>query len=203
VYTRTARNRNEEGKIMITEKTLLPEVEKFIEALDAARETWNTVTNELDDMYAGRCAYGSEAERQQWAAYECQREEYRSRFIENQDEAWDELAAADDKLVAWIGANCKGYTDEVTTILYALPATMDELDEIAAREGWCDTWGQLRDQAEDAGVLPDSTPCTPAYRALLTYLRKEFDPVTHVAREIRSLMDDLVAETQEGTALAS
>lgn len=68
--------------------------------------------------------------------------------------AWNALLASSHPLVAWIAKNCLDRKYHAGIILKALPASMDDLNGIAEREGWCYEWNELRDRADAAGVLP-------------------------------------------------
>lgn len=67
----------------------------------------------------------------------------------------DLASATADPLVRWIAQNAlRGYPDEAELVLRALPASMGELDALAADEGWCEAWDEYKDLAAEAGVLP-------------------------------------------------
>jgi hypothetical protein len=67
-------------------------------------------------------------------------------------------AGASDPLVRWIGSNCWEYLIEALEVLRRLPAPMAELDALASERGWCGAWQEFKDEARQAGVLPDGAP---------------------------------------------
>lgn len=75
-----------------------------------------------------------------------------------------------DPLVKYIADHVvEDYTVEAITVLRALPATYDELQGLAADNGWCGTWDDLLAGAVRAGVVaePVRTPERAAFAAFL------------------------------------
>lgn len=144
---------------------MIPEVEKFIADLGA-------ITAEINEAHE---------------AYYCNRDltddEYNKRraaYIELRDSQYgrrDKLAArlvetTDDKLVQFIVKNYfSAYYHHTVRVLGRLPATLDELDELAAREGWCDVWFDAVDLAIESGVLEISDVDHMRYRVRRRLIR--------------------------------
>lgn len=131
---------------------MLPEVEQFIAALDAAAEKSAAARTALDDIECDFSESGSDCPR--CKALAPVHEEY----VRSEDAAWKLLTDSSDPLVRWIAEHCHDYAYEAQIVLEALPATMDELSAIATREGWCETWSSYVYRARFAGVLPETAP---------------------------------------------
>lgn len=123
-----------------TERQLLPDVAAYVEALEAASCEFRQRLHEIDEMYPRRYALGTAEEQAARWAYNLQNHEYSRRRSEARNRAWRQLAASSDPLVAWVAENCEGYREEVRAALVLLPASLDDLDELAEKHGWCCAW---------------------------------------------------------------
>lgn len=138
------------------------DVQKYNDAVKAAQATgneeWRAAEEKINDSYEAYC----EERRTQ---REVQRgiRESRNRQIEAAREA---LKASDDKLVAFIaGRPMDEYLDHAMIILEALPATREQLEELARANDWCGEWDKFVRMADRAGVLPDAVQRTDEYYA--------------------------------------
>jgi len=126
---------------------MLPEVEQFVAALDAAAEKMAAASAAVDV----KCDYTADG----WDCPRCVAlKPIKAEHRRDAATAWEALAASTDPLVRWIVEHCKGYMYEAQMILEALPAPMDELEDIARSEGWCYVWERYVSDARIAGVLP-------------------------------------------------
>ncbi|MFF7452223.1 MULTISPECIES: hypothetical protein [unclassified Streptomyces] len=125
-----------------------------------------------DKKYPERYGYGEDAQRQASAYSEEVRKAYAT-CTDAQEAAWGALKASSDPLVKWIAENCAGYRGEAQRILSLLPATVDELDDLAETNGWCSVWANFRQQAIDAGVVPGIKPLSPARKAVFERIDQE------------------------------
>jgi hypothetical protein len=118
-------------------------VEELITAIEAADKAHN---EQLDDGDESCC-------------------EVRTRV---QNAAWSALAeTTEEPLVRHIAVHVgPRYPSEAITVLRMLPCSMDKIDDLATREGWCGTYTGLLNAAEVAGVLPGQTPLSPERAAL-------------------------------------
>jgi hypothetical protein len=152
---------------MTDTKKQLPEVAAYIQALDDAEKAREASMDAAEKKYPKRHDWrGEESAKQRSgfgaeidAAYEAQRKA--------NSEAWDALKESSDPLVKWIAENCGEYRGEARRVLSALPATIDELDELASENEWCGVWGQFRDNAAEAGVITGITPLSEARKTVL------------------------------------
>lgn len=112
---------------------MYPEVEQYIAAVAAADETYNKSPG------GGKCSEGT--------CQVCVRNDA-------QAAAWESFRASQDSLVRWIAENCEDYRSDAQLILEVLPASMAELNQIAATNEWCGVWEAFVSEAREAGVLP-------------------------------------------------
>lgn len=179
-------------------RQMLPDVQKYVEAIDAAEAARSKARADADEKYSGRYGYGNEAQEQRAAHRKAVNDAYKP-WAAAFEGAWEALKSSSDPLVKWIAENCKGYESEARRVLEALPATLVELDELALDHDWCNTWARFRDQALEAGVLPGGESSTPARKALDRWFVDRYDPSSHGRREFRKLLDALVAEATAKT----
>jgi len=95
-----------------------------------------------------------------WATYEAVRDSARATYEAVRAPAWATLldAVQSDPLAAWIVEHAMpDHHDEALTVLRALPATLVQLDDLADRHGWCDSWADQVTAARVAGVIPAVT----------------------------------------------
>jgi hypothetical protein len=181
---------------------MLPEVQKYVESVEAATTARDTAVEAADTKYPERSGT-SEAGWRQAEAYRVEIRKACSACADVQAAAWDVLKASGDPLVRWIAENCADYRGQAQRILTALPATLDELDELADSEGWCDVWDSLRRQAIAAGVAPRSTPPSPARTAVFERIDHEgCCPMGPGARRrISDALDALIQEALTAQAI--
>lgn len=71
-------------------------------------------------------------------------------------DAWNALKNSDNKFVAWLANNeeiTSEYRGHAEVVLKELPASVSELNQLAANNDWCSTWDGFRDDAIQAGAL--------------------------------------------------
>lgn len=68
--------------------------------------------------------------------------------------AWDDMAASENSLVAWIASNCWNIRGHARQLLAILPKSLDEIDRFALEREWCDDYDKLRRQALLDGAVP-------------------------------------------------
>ncbi|MFD9441930.1 hypothetical protein ACFWBR_27780 [Streptomyces sp. NPDC060006] len=185
-------------------RQMLPEVQKYVETIEAATTAQSAALVTADEKYAERHGYSEDSQRQ-GSAY---RAEIRKAYAtcENvQEAAWGALKASGDPLVRWIAENCAEYRGEAQCILAALPATVDELDDLADTKDWCGVWGNFRQQAIDAGVIPGINPPSPARKAVFERIDQEgccrMGPGAR--RRIGYALDALIEEARTAEASAT
>lgn len=183
-----------------TSRQMLPEVEKYIAALEAAEAAYSKVERDARKEYPNRNSYGEEAREQRTAYYRVM-DAARGEFNTARREAWGtHIKGSADPLVRWIAEHCREYWDQAVMVLKALPATPDELDALADEHDWCSAWYELRDQAEEAGVLPGGTPVSKSRRALKRWLRDEYGIGRRGVAKVSELVDAILAEEGEKSA---
>ena len=187
-------------------RQMLPEVAVFIEARDRAEETYRAARERVDAKYLAAVEgldYHSEERRGQQSSANRERDAVWAQHRVSTNEAWNKLTQSSDPLVRWIAENCKEYQTYALDVLKVLPATVDELDELAQDEDWCNIWDQFRDRAVKAGVIPGAKPLSPARQALLDYVNNYCCGLSRARRKrLTALMDGLVAEAAGGESAA-
>lgn len=113
---------------------MYPEVEAYLAAIKAADAQYRTAEGREKDAFLAALRRAEE-------------------------DGWDALKASEAPLVRWIADNCYKNFRTARKALRALPATLAELDALAAREGWCEAYDTYRHAALKAGVL--SAPAEP------------------------------------------
>jgi hypothetical protein len=181
------------------ERQMLPEVQAYIDATEAADKADADGGRALHEKYRKYCYDDSDEGYEQRRAFRKERSALWSSRDEAREAAWAALKESSDPLVKWIAENCADYRDQAETILRALPATAEELDAIAEEHDWCGVWNGFRDQAADAGVLPGVKPLTPARRAVFDQIHQDACCALEGGgrRRIGAALDALVAEALE------
>lgn len=182
-------------------------VEKYREATAESRRTYTAAVDAAEvkrvkAVEEKRETLGYEAARHA-ASIEMSREVAEAREIRNRgySDAWLALAKIDggdpaaDKIAAFIVANCRDNKSEGLRVIGSLPATLDELDELATELDWCAVWDWYRIQALRAGVFSES-PMTPHRADLHETMRERLGPLRGRQRtKFDALVDKLIAES--------
>ena len=109
---------------------------------------------------AGAVALYEATERPAWEVYKATERTAWEVYEATRRTAWEQLLrdVADDPLAAWIVEHAMPtYPDQAIVVLKALPATLDQLDQLAEDNDWCDTWAEQVTAARTAGALPAVT----------------------------------------------
>ncbi|MCX4862446.1 hypothetical protein [Streptomyces canus] len=185
-------------------RRMLPDVQKYIESLDAAVTAREAAVKAAGEKYPQRFGY-SEDNRRQALAYDNTVDTAYAECESNRATAWEALKASSDPLVKWIAENCASYKAEAHSVLSALPATVSELDDLADRKDWCGVWDTFRQRAIDAGVMPGVTPPSPARQAVFDLIdRESCCPMgTRTKQRVGKALDALIQEAVSTTASAT
>ncbi|MGW7073513.1 hypothetical protein ACWGII_39620 [Streptomyces sp. NPDC054855] len=187
-----------------TARQMLPEVKEYVEIFEAAVSTRNAAEDAAGVKYPQRYGYGEDARRQTSAYREEVSKAYDTCAVVQAD-AWEALKASGDPLVKWIAENSVAYREQARCILAALPATIDELDDLAEANDFCGVWDEFRQQAIAAGVVSGSTPPSPARKAVFERINEEsccrMDSKS--VRRIDKALDALVHEALTGPGSAT
>ncbi|MFE7077127.1 hypothetical protein ACFU96_44285 [Streptomyces sp. NPDC057620] len=140
-------------------RQMLPDVQRYVASVEAARETRNTALRAADAK-TGERFRSTDDGRRQHSMYVQEVDKAYGAYAEAQEAAWQVLATSGDPLVKWVAENCAGYREQAECVLCALPATIAQLDALAEENGWCRVWDEFKQRAADAGVVPTVTPGT-------------------------------------------
>lgn len=172
----------------------LPEVAAYLELSAQAERMHDHIHTVLTRMYPLRYQHSTEG-LQQREAYRLQTAEYTSRREALEAQAVEQLHACADPLVQWL-VNSPALTrfpSHARTLLKALPATVEELDEMARRNDWCEVWEDYRDEMQQAGVLPGLPPRSPARQELYAWVLEMIGTGDSPDRSDRDDLDRLIA----------
>lgn len=179
-----------------TEKReFLPEVQAYIEAAEAAEKAYEAANKAAEEKYPNRYHWSSDTSVEERRGFERDLSAARKQYATVTDDAWEEFGKSEDPFVRWIAQHCTHYKRYAVTVLKALPAKTEQLNELAEANEWCEDWEYLRDKAIDAGVLAPLAPESPARRKVTSYLRDYGMGQGH-RRELGRLLDALVAEAK-------
>lgn len=130
---------------------MLPEVETFIKASEAADELYEKTRSELadarsDGMKSSSLDYRAWNER--WLATGAVRDTMIA-------DAFKELiAATTDPIARFIAERCVNYRHEAIEVLKTLPVeSIDAIVAVSESEQWCDTFGNFFEDAHEAGAF--------------------------------------------------
>ncbi|MEV5762744.1 hypothetical protein AB0L61_39000 [Streptomyces tendae] len=181
---------------------MLPDVRKFIDAVEAATAARRAAVDTAAEKYPNRYGRSQDAQRQA-LAYSDEIERAYTTCSDVREAAWNALKTSGDPLVRWIAENCAEYPMEARQVLTALPAALNDLDAVAEVGGWCSVWNAFRQRAIDAGVVPGVTPVSQARRAVFDLIDREACcPMGQASkRRIGEALDALIQEA--GTDKAS
>ncbi|TLS45806.1 hypothetical protein FE633_13710 [Streptomyces montanus] len=176
-------------------RQMLPEVQKFVESVEAAIAARVATVEAAEQKYPERHSCG-EVGRREYNAYSEEINKAYAKCSGVQAAAWGALKVSSDPLVKWIAENCTEYREQAQSVLAALPATVDELDDLADKNDWCSVWDEFRRQAINAGVMPGIKPPSPAMKAVFERIDREgccpMDPGAR--RRIGKALDALIQE---------
>jgi hypothetical protein len=183
---------------------MLPEVEAYLAAMDAAEATYHNDWAKAREQYAAqRDDWGNRPE----AYYAAHDRVNEARRIAKQ-EAARLLEGAQDPLAAWIVKNTlNGHREHSMRILKALPASLDDLNRIAREHGWCAEWARYRGRAIADGALPEVPPLERARYAIVEWSHARNYMGDTQVRRLEILMDKLaeiaIAEHEAEKAAAA
>lgn len=150
---------------------MLAEVQAYIDAVAGAKATYQSASraHEAAHSEAFSGSWTPELGRAQEAWY-VKNKEIGNAFRVAKNTAWAKLSQSENPLVRFIEEHAKNHQADARKILEALPASLEELEQIADNEGFCDVFGQLRDAAVDAGVVPGHSPLSAARKDLRAWV---------------------------------
>lgn len=116
---------------------MLPEFEKYLEALESAEQEYETAKKDYAQHYSVRARA-------------------RDNYQQTRIKLWTQLAVqTDDPLVKWIVHNAPTAHSNATRVLRELPCSLAKLDQVASEQGWCSDWDELRTRAIVDGAVSD------------------------------------------------
>jgi len=158
---------------------MLPEVQTFLDELQAADNAYAEKRGEIHDKFG--------ADREKYKAL-------RDTLDAARQAAWDHLqnGEGNDKLASYIAEHHRDQWGHVVPLLKQLPLSREDLDEYVDDKD-CDEWNAAYVAAVQAGVLPDSgAPVSPARRTLNQFVRKNVQ--SYHRGELKTLINAVVAE---------
>lgn len=123
-----------------TERRALPDAAAYIAAFDAAWRVWEAEDARLRAAYPG----WNDPDSPDWSKHSmAYSKEYRAvddRRVSALKAAWSTLCRSEDPLLAWVTGHCAGFRGPIEAALRIMPASLDDLDELAAEQDWCCVW---------------------------------------------------------------
>jgi len=175
---------------------MYPEVEAYLKGHEVAAGTYSRTVRAARNTYNQRTDSSYGPRTQHWDVYNLAVAEALKLYDSAKCAARDALSRHSDPVVQFIVEHSlSGYPNQSELILRALPATFQELQEIAEEHDWCDDWDSFVDEAAEAGVYPKAFPIsTLPRRALIRWVKSEYDWEVGEIQKLHVLLDQVVAE---------
>jgi hypothetical protein len=171
---------------------MLPEVQEFFTARDAARAASNDTHRMVENEYGlGHISYQIRSERIEALHVT------RATAI---DAAWATLKeTTGDPMVKFIVGNpiAKRYPEQAQTLLKALPLDHAGLCQLGREHDWCEVFDAFLDEAIAAGAVTGDSlpkPLSPATRELTSWFNNEITSSRLSRHELLEYVDKIVAE---------
>lgn len=192
---------------------MLPEVKEYLDTKEKA-------DRELQDWHANsRKDQPLSPNRPSWTAPDSRHSEYEKSYREYQEEyrVWNQkfhagFTAANEKhketmraaratlrektndpVIKWIMNDMtKGYWSYIEAVLPILPATREQLENLANDQDWCSEFDEFLGQATEAGIIP---PVDESYDAqeIVDWVSDEFDVYgRRHRRQIQAMVNRIV-----------
>lgn len=199
---------------------MLPEVQEFLDVKEKADKEYNDWHAHARDNQPRRprrpswdiSFYGESDNSQEWREYEEKYrvwdENYQKEYSSTQEKHRMVLRAARKKLraktkdpvVQWMMDNIPDHWTYVETVLPALPATREELEDLATEHDWCTEFDTFLEEATDAGVIPPRQEAWDASE-VIEWVANEYDVYErNIRREIQSRVNKIVQKALEAAA---
>lgn len=184
---------------------MLPEVEEFLKVKKEADREYNEWQRDAtrDEPRRGY-GWGMGYDNPEYIAWRDKRaawqEKYDAEYRKHHDKHRARLRAARTKLrettkdpiVRWMMDNIQDYWSYIETVLPELPATREQLEDLATQHDWCSEFDGFMEQATEAGVIPPRDEKFDASE-LVEWVSNEYDVYEReVRREIQSRVNKIV-----------
>lgn len=154
-------------------------------------DTVDTETMTDAQKYLASIAEATAATEKAREAYDAARIEWERAHVTSQGQQSEQIAIlrnSSDPLVAWIGRHAAvNYPEHSRIILEALPATLEQLEKVAAEHDWCSDWDRYLQRAVSAGVIKESEK-SKEYTEYLTWYRRNYGTYRDVERRMGALI---------------
>lgn len=182
---------------------MLPEVERFLETkrkADQEWEAWHATARRDEPRRDWNVMYDSPGYNEFRAKHSAWSERFNAEYSREQEKHSQALRVArkqlrdetKDPMIIWMMDNIQDYWSYIETVIPELPATREELEDLATRHDWCTEFDSFMEQATEAGVVE---PRNVAWDAedLVEWVANEYDVYPReIRREIQSRVNKIV-----------
>lgn len=182
---------------------MLPEVEEFLAVKNAADkewQEWNANSHKDEPRRNWNVEWGTEAYSEYQRAHSKWREKFNADYRAAETIYRGKVRAAraklrattKDPMIQWMMDNIEDYWSYIEAVLPILPATREELENLATQHDWCSEFDGFMDQATEAGIVPERNEQYDASE-LVEWVANEYDVYEReVRREIQSRVNKIV-----------
>lgn len=182
---------------------MLPEVERFLEIkrkADQEWEAWHATARQDEPRRDWNLTYESPEYRAFRAKHSVWSEKFNREYSREQEKHSQALRVArkqlrdetKDPMIIWMMDNIQDYWSYIETVLPELPATREELEDIATQHDWCTEFDSFMEQATEAGVVEPRNVAWDA-EELVEWVANEYDVYPReVRREIQRRVNKIV-----------
>jgi len=183
---------------------MLPEVVLYLATIESAKKEYDDWYKDIQSRrptYDRYYATWRESDRQ--TAYEKWNTDFYEENTKRKDarratceKAYIELGrVTTDPVVRWLVKNLSAYPTYVNEVLPILPATREQLEDLANTHEWCDEFDSFLEQATEAGLIPPPVESSSDAGELITWISEEYDVYERrIRRRIQGMVDEIVAK---------
>jgi hypothetical protein len=191
---------------------MLPEVEEFLSVKTKADKEWaEWNAHSRDDAPRRPTRPGWMAPDTEHGKYELSYREYEAQYRE-----WNKLfherynveqekhgqimrearrklrETTKDPMIVWMMDTIRDYWGYIEAVLPLIPATREQLEDLANRQDWCTEFDAFMDQAETAGIIPPANPKFDATDLIEWVAERTDEYPRRVRREIEDMVNAIV-----------
>lgn len=154
---------------------MLPEVERYFVDRDKIQKEFDTWRQGCDDKQPPY-SYVSGSEYPAWATqYHEEARKWNAKLNKAHHERCEKLRTeTTDPMIPWMIDNLGDYTSYMDDVLQILPATIDQIEELANANNWCGEFDTFLGQAIATGVVK-ADPNTIDVSELVSWVSSEFE----------------------------
>lgn len=181
---------------------MLPEVEEFMttkrEADEALQYWYDNGRKDQPERKYDVWDYEYQKYREAYAEWD---KKYRAAHTENHERYRAVMGEARkvlrtktrDPIIRWMLTSIEDYDPYIETVLPILPATREQLEELATQNDWCSQFDHFMEEATKAGILPPADPSEPDVSELVQWIADETDEYPrNIRRRVQGMVNKIV-----------